>query len=59
MFWICVENRVDNIEILLLLLSNAYTETSPLLLLSPPHQGVGWGYTRGWGGDTAGTADPS
>ena len=46
MFWICTENRVENTEIFLLLLSSAYTESRPSLLLTPPHQWVGWGCTR-------------
>ena len=37
MFWICAENRVDNTEMFLLLLSNAYTESRPFLLLTPHH----------------------
>ena len=46
MFRICAETRVDNTEMLLLLLSSAYTESRPFLLLTPPHQRGGWGCTR-------------
>uniref|UniRef100_A0A8B9YXA4 non-specific serine/threonine protein kinase n=1 Tax=Buteo japonicus TaxID=224669 RepID=A0A8B9YXA4_9AVES len=48
MFWICAENSVDNAEMFQLLLSSAYTESRPFLLLTPPHQQVGWGCTRSW-----------
>jgi len=45
MFWICDENSVDNTGTFSLLLSSAYTEPRPFLLLTPPHQRVGWGCT--------------
>jgi len=34
-FWICAENSVDNTGILVL--SSAYTESRPLLPLTPSH----------------------
>ena len=43
MFRICAGNSVDNTGMLSLLLSSAYTESGPFLLLTPPHQRVGWG----------------
>lgn len=48
LFWISVEDTVDNPGMCLLLLSSTYTESRPFLV--PPHQQGGWGYTR---------ADPS
>jgi len=48
MFWICAENSVDNTGMFLLLLSSAYTESRPFLLLAPPCKWVGWGCTKGW-----------
>jgi len=50
MFWICEENSVDNTEMFLLLLSSAYTDSGPFLLLTPPHhaedtQEVGRGHS--------------
>ena len=33
-----------------LLLSSAYTESRPLLLLTPPHQRAGWGCRSSWEG---------
>jgi len=48
MFWICAGNSVDNIGMFYLLLSSSYTESRPFLLLTPPHQRVGWGCTRTW-----------
>ena len=36
MFWICAENSVDSTEMFSLLLSSAYTESRPFLLLAPP-----------------------
>ena len=43
MFWICAENSVDNSGMFSLLLSSAYTESRPFLLLTLPCQRVGWG----------------
>jgi len=57
MFWICAENSVDNIGMFLLLLSRAYTESRPFLLLTPPARRLG--VHKKLGGDTARTADPS
>ena len=37
-----------------LLLSSAYTMSRPFLLLTPPHQRVGWGCTRSWDGTLLG-----
>ena len=48
MFCICAENSVDNTGMFSLLLSSAYTESRRLLLLTPPHQRVGWEGTRSW-----------
>jgi len=45
---ICAENSVDNT--VRLLLSSAYTESRPFLLLTLPHQQEGWGWTRSWEG---------
>jgi len=42
-----------------LLLSSAYTESRPFLLLTLPRQQVSWGGHKKLGGDTAGTADPN
>jgi len=53
-FWICAENGVDNAKMFLLLLTSAYTESRPFLLLAPPHQRVGWGCTRSWEGTQPG-----
>ena len=41
-FWICVEHRVDNTEMFLLLLSTAYREPRPLLLLIWPRWRGDW-----------------
>ena len=46
MVWICAGNSVDNTGMFWLLLSSAYTESRPFLLLTPPHQRAGWGFTR-------------
>jgi len=48
-FWICAENSVDNTGRFSLMLSSAYTESRPSLLLTPPHQQVVWECT-GWEG---------
>ena len=50
---------IDNTGMFSLLLSSAYTELRPFLLLTPPHQRAGWGVHKKLGGDTAGTADPN
>jgi len=50
MFWICAEHSVDNTGMFLLLLSSAHTESGPFLLLTPPHQRVGWRCRRSWEG---------
>jgi len=49
-FWICGENSVDNTAKFQLLLSGAYIESRPFLLLAPPHQWVGWGAQEVWRG---------
>ena len=59
MFWICAENSVNNTEMFLLLLSSAYTEPRPFLLLTPPHQQVGWGCTSSWEGTQPGQLTPT
>ena len=59
MFWICDENSVDNTGMFSLLLSSAYTESRPFLLLKPPHQRVGWGCTRGREGTQPGQLTPT
>ena len=41
------------------MLSSAYTEPRPLLLLIPPHQPVGWGCTRSWEGTQLGQLTPT
>jgi len=64
MFWICAENRVDlfsgmkhrDVQLLLI---RAHTEWRPFLLLTPPLQGAGWGYTRGWEGTRPGELTPT
>ena len=50
MFWICAGNSVDNSGMFSLLLSSAYTESRPFLLLTPPYQRVGWGWAKSWEG---------
>ena len=35
------------------------TESRPFLLLTPPHQGVGWGCTRSWEGTRLGQLTPA
>ena len=59
MVWICAENSVDNTGMFSLLLSSAYTESRPFLLLTPPHQRVGWGCTRSWEGTQPGQLPPA
>ena len=59
MFWICAVNSVDNAEVFLLLLSSAYTESRSFLLLTPPHQQIGWGCTRSWEGTQLGQLTPT
>ena len=59
MFWICAENSVDNSGMFSLLLSSAYTASRPFLLLTPPHQRVGWGCTRSWEGTQLGQLTPT
>ena len=59
MFWIWAENSVDNTEMFSLLLSSAYTEARPFLLLTPPHQRLGWGYTRSWEATQLGQRTPT
>jgi len=54
MFWICADNGVDNTGMFLLLLSSAHRESRPFLLLTPPCQWIGWGYTRSWDGTQLG-----
>ena len=43
MLWICAENSIDNTGMFLLLLSSAYAESGPFVLLTPPQQ---WGGSR-------------
>ena len=59
MFWTCDENSVDNTGMFALLLSSAYTESRPFLLLTPPHQQEGWGCTRTWEGTQLGQLTPT
>ena len=59
MFWICAENSVDNTGMFSLLLSSAYTESRPFLLLTAPHQRGGWGCTRSWEGTQPGQLTPT
>jgi len=59
MFWICAENSVDNTGMFLLLLSSAYTEPRPFLLLTLAHQQVGWGCTRNYEGTQLGQLTPT
>jgi len=40
MFWLCAENSGDNRGMFSLVLTRAYTESRPFLLLTPPHQRV-------------------
>lgn len=47
MFWICAGNIVANCRMFSLLLSASYTVSRPFLLLTAPHQWVGWGCIRG------------
>ena len=54
MFWICAENSIDNTGMFQLSLSSLYTESRPFLLLTSPHQRVGWGCTRSWEGTQLG-----
>ena len=57
--FICVGNSVGNTGMFQLLLSSAYTASRPFLLLTPPHQGVGWGCTRSWEGTQLGQLTPT
>ena len=57
-FWICAGNSVGNTAMFQLLLSSAYTESRPFLLLTPPHQRVGWGCTS-WEGTQLGQLTPT
>ena len=50
---------VDNTGMFLLLLSSAYTQSRSCLLLTPPHQWVGWGCTRSWEGTQPGQLTPT
>jgi len=59
MFWICAENSVDNEEMFLLFLSSSYTVSRLFLLLTPPHQQVGWECRRSWEGTRLGQLTPS
>ena len=61
MFGIFAEDSVDdnNAEMFSLLLSSSYTESRPFLLLTPPHQWVGWGCTRSWEGTQLGQLTPA
>ena len=43
----------------MLLLSSTYTESRPFLLLTPPCQSVGWGFTRSWEGTQLGQVTPT
>ena len=54
MFWICAENNVDNTVNSSLLLSRAYTEPRPFLLLTPPLQRAVWQCIRSWEGTPPG-----
>ena len=47
------------IEMFSLLLSRAYTESRPFLLLTPPRQRGGWGCTRSWEGTQPGQLTPT
>ena len=58
-FWICAGNSADNTGMFSLLLSSAYTESRPFLLLTPPHQRGGWGCTRSWEGTQRGQLTPT
>jgi len=57
-FWIGDENSIDNAEMFSSLLSSAYTESRPLLLLTLPHRQAGWGCTRTWEGTEPGQLTP-
>ena len=59
MFWICAEDSVGNTGMFSLLLSSAYTEPRPFLLLPPPHQRGGWGGIRSWEGTQLGQLTPT
>jgi len=59
MFWICAENSVDNTEVFLSLLSSAYTESRPFLLLAPLHQRADQRCTGSWEGTQLGQLTPS
>ena len=59
MVWICAGNSVDNTGMFLLLLTGAYTASRPFLLLTPPHQWVGWGGTSSWEGTQPGQLTPT
>lgn len=49
MFWVCAEHKVDNIEMLLLLLSIApCSEPRCFLLLTLPCWRGSWGFLGGW-----------
>ena len=54
-----VLKTVDNTGVFQLLLGSAYTEPRHFLLLTPPHQRVGWGCTRGWEGTQPGQLTPT
>jgi len=56
MIWVCAENSVDNTGMFLLLLSSAYTESRPFLLLALTTSNR-LGVHKKLGGDTASTAD--
>ena len=58
MFWVCAENGVANTEMFLLSLRISHTESRPSLLLTLPHQLVGWGCRRRWEGTQAGQLTP-
>jgi len=59
MHFICAENSVDNTGMFELLLSSAYTESRLFLLLTSPHQRVGWGCTRNWEATQLGQLTPT
>ena len=54
MLWTFAENCVDNTGMFQFLLSSAYRDPRPSLLLTPPCQWVGWGCTRSWEGTQPG-----
>ena len=56
---LCAGNSVDNTGMFSLLLSSAYTESRPFLLLTAPHQQGGWGCTKSWEDTQLGQLTPT